>query len=109
MGIPEYWRFDETGRHHRTRLAGDRLEDGRYVPIDINEAAEEMLQGYSAALNLLLGWNNGTLGWHDPVTGLHIATFESERLRADRERERRIEAEAQVRALQEQLQRLRGD
>ena len=25
MGIPEYWRFDETGDHHGTRLAGDRL------------------------------------------------------------------------------------
>ena len=25
LGIPEYWRFDETGRYHRTRLAGDRL------------------------------------------------------------------------------------
>ena len=22
LGIPEYWRFDETGRYHRTRLAG---------------------------------------------------------------------------------------
>ncbi len=24
LGIPEYWRFDETGRRHGTRLAGDR-------------------------------------------------------------------------------------
>ena len=25
LGIPEYWRFDETGASHGTRLAGDRL------------------------------------------------------------------------------------
>ena len=25
LGIPEYWRFDETGEHHGTRLAGERL------------------------------------------------------------------------------------
>ena len=31
LRIPEYWRFDETGRYHRTRLAGDRLV-GRPVP-----------------------------------------------------------------------------
>ncbi len=123
IGIGEYWRFDETGQHHGTRLAGDRLEDGQYLPVDINEVAEGVLQGYSPALNLLLRWTNGTLGWHDPDTGLHIATFESEQVRADQEwagrmeeragrmeeRAARILAEAQVRALQEQLRRLRSD
>ena len=29
LGIPEYWRFDETGEFHGTRLAGDRLVEGR--------------------------------------------------------------------------------
>ena len=33
LGIPEYWRFDETGEFHGTRLAGDRLVDGRYEPV----------------------------------------------------------------------------
>ena len=28
LGIPEYWRFDETGEHHGRRLAGDRLATG---------------------------------------------------------------------------------
>ena len=32
LRIPEYWRFDETGEFHGTRLAGDRLGDGRYEP-----------------------------------------------------------------------------
>ena len=49
LGILEYWRFDETGRHHGTRLAGDRLENGVYVPIQIDRLADDVLQGYSRA------------------------------------------------------------
>ena len=116
LRIPEYWRFDETGQYHRTRLAGDRLVGDRYQPIDIDELASDVLQGYSSALNLYLRWTNGTLGWHDPDTGLHIATFESEQLRADREQARadreqaaRLQAEARAREMEEELHRLRGD
>ena len=101
LGIPEYWRFDETGSFHRTRLAGDRLTpDGRYQPIPIEEVAEGILQGYSLVLNLLLRWENGQLRWHDPATGRHIATFEDER-------EARLRAEARVRELEERLNSLR--
>ena len=60
--IPEYWRFDETGEHHGTRLAGDRLAGDVYVSIDIAELPDDVLQGYSPALNLLLRWEHG--GWH---------------------------------------------
>ena len=38
LGVQEYWRFDHTGNFHRTKLAGDRLVEGRYEPIDIEEA-----------------------------------------------------------------------
>ena len=116
LRIPEYWRFDETGRYHRTRLAGDRLVGDRYQPIDIDELEADVLQGYSNALNLHLRWTNGTLGWHDPETGLHIATFASERAgriqaeaRADQERIARLQAEARAREMEEELHRLRGD
>ena len=30
FGIPEYWRFDETGEYYGDRLAGERLVDGVY-------------------------------------------------------------------------------
>ena len=100
LGIPEYWRFDETGDFHRTRLAGDRLVEGRYEPIPIESVGERVLQGYSRALNLLIRWDHGQLGWYDPETGQHIATFEQERARADA-------AEARVRELEAELERQR--
>ena len=108
FGILEYWRFDPTGEHHGAPLAGDRLEGGRYVPIPIDELNEDVLQGYSAALNLYLRWEAGRLGWHDPATGEHIPTYESLRARADRERAARIQAEARIRELENELHRLRN-
>ena len=100
-GILEYWRFDETGRYHGTRLAGDRLVNGRYEPIEIDELPDGSRQGYSLILNVHLRWVQGQLHWHDPATGLHIATFDSER-------EARIQAEARVQELEEQIRQLHG-
>ena len=111
LGIPEYWRFDESGgRHHGAPLAGDRLVDGVYQPIPIERIDDRTHQGYSAALDLHLRWEDGRLGWYDPATGRHITRFRDERDRAnqaeaqvDIERDRanaeqgaRQEAEAQV-------------
>ncbi len=116
LGIAEYWRFDETGQYHGSRLAGDRLVDGRYQPIDIIELPDGNLSGHSAVLGLELRWTDGSLGWHDPDAGEHIATFDSEREgrlaeSAARlaEREARLQAEARVQELEEELQRLRGN
>ena len=73
--------------------------------------------GYSATLNLILRWEQGQLGWYDPATEQHIATFDSEheariaaeahaeneRARADNEHEARIAAEARIRELEARL------
>ena len=75
--------------------------DGRYQPTAIEEVGDGALQGYSAALNIHLRWEQGRLAWHDPATGRRITTFEDERSRAD-------SAEARVRELEEENQRLRG-
>ena len=117
FGILEYWRFDETGENHGTRLAGDRLVAGRYEPMDIEELSGGALQGYSSVLNLHLRLENGSLGWYVPDTGEHIPTYESQRDRADRaeaqanqaaaqaerEREARLQAEARIRELESEL------
>ena len=114
LGIGEYWRFDQTpdGRWHGTRLAGDRLVDGEYVPVEIEELSDGSLRGYSPALNVHLRWIDGELAFHDPATDAPIASFESERERADSERAARLQerdradrAEARVRELEERLGR----
>ena len=85
LGIGEYWRFDETetGRYHGARLAGERLVDGRYVALDIEELPDGSLQGYSSVLNLYLRWELNDLVFYDPETGRRITTFEDERARAN--------------------------
>ena len=123
FGIPEYWRFDETGEHYGDRLVGERLADGVYEPIEIEQLAGGILQGSSDVLDLDIRWHDGRLEWYDPETGRHIATFDDERTariqaethvideraRADGERTARIQAEARNRELEEELRRLRGE
>ena len=101
MLIPEYWRFDKTGQYHGTRLAGERLENGAYVPIPIDQLAEDVLQGYSQALNLLLRWERGELAFHDPDTERHIVTFDDLQERVDQERAARLQTEARLQAERE--------
>ncbi len=115
FGIPEYWRFDETGEWYGDRLAGERLVDGVYEPIRIEQIAGGILQGRSDMLGLDIRWHDGRLEWFDPQTGRHIMTLDDERARADGERAARIQAEtraadaeARARELEEELQRLRG-
>ncbi len=120
LGIPEYWRFDDSGgRYHGAPLAGDRLVNSLYEPIPIEQIDAGTYQGYSAALDLFLRWEDGKLGWYDPATGRHIPRFSDEQERADAERERaeaereRAEAEraradqaeARVRELEAELRR----
>ncbi len=100
LRVSEYWLFDSEGRFHGFTLRGYRLVDGRYEEIELSEIAPGVFQGYSAALNVLLRAEDGRLGWHDPATGEHIPTFQSERARAET-------AEAQVRELAAELRRLR--
>ena len=67
--------------------------EGQYEPIAIEEVEEDILQGYSAVLGLLIRWERGQLRWHDPETGREIPTFEGERARADAAEEGRLAAE----------------
>ena len=93
LGILEYWRFDETLRGRNPRLAGDRLVDGQYQPMPIEELPGGILQGYSEVLNLYLRWERSQLEWYDPATGRPIVSLQ--------------DAKARVHELEEELQRLR--
>ena len=109
LGIPEYWRFDETGNDHGARLAGDRLEGDAYRPMPIDDVSPGVLQGYSPVLNLIIRWDHGQLVWIDPATEEPILTYEDQKDRADEEMTARILAEDRVRYLEEEIRRLRGE
>ena len=120
FGIPEYWRFDPSGGlHHSAPLAGDRLVEGAYQPVEIQEMGPAHLHGHSDTLGLDLCWEDGRLRWWDPATQSYLLTFDEERdvriaeaearaaaeARADREQEGRTAAEARVRELEAELER----
>ena len=114
LGIPEYWRFDETGEHHGQRLAGDRLVGDRYEPIEITERPDGGLEGYSEVLELYLRWEDGWLQWHDPETGRAIMNLAEMQRIAEEERQGRLETqkarlEAEQRAEEERQARLKAE
>ena len=114
FGIPEYWRFDPTGRaRYGEPIAGDRLVDGAYQPIEIVEIEPEHFHGHSEILSLFPCWDHGQLRFYDPATGQHLMTFAEERqariaeqeaLRA--EREARIAEQEALRAARARVQEL---
>ncbi len=115
FGIPEYWRFDETGEYYGERLVGECLVEGEYRSIPIEQSSEDTLQGHSDVLDLDIRWHDGQLEWYDPATDRHIVTADDERqarieaeARADDERQARVESDARVRELEDELRRLRG-
>ncbi len=103
--IPEYWRFDPTGgQRHDAPIAGDRLVDDAYQPIQVTEVGPQHLHGHSEVLDLDLCWDQGQLRWYDPAAQAHLLTFDEERAARIAEREARIAAESRVRELQAELE-----
>ena len=79
-GIREYWRYDQTGGdYHKEALAGDRLVDGEYKPLDIDWLDANRCRGYSAVLDLYVCWEYGNLRWYDHHAGEYLLTFFDER------------------------------
>ncbi len=107
LGVVEYWLFDVEAEFYGFTLAGYRLTQGGYEPIEVSEIGPSVFQGYSAMLNLNLRAGDGYLGWHDPATGDHIPTLETQTTRAQNAEARAETAEARVRELEDQILRLR--
>ena len=118
-GIPEYWRFDPSGgEYHDAALAGDRLVDGAYQPIEIECLDGNRCRGYSEFLGMYVCWEYGELRWYNPGTQSYLRTHaddveradqaEAERDRAEAEREReaaaRREAEAELDRLRKRIE-----
>ena len=96
-GIPEYWRFDSShGIYHDAALAGDRLVDGKYEPIEIKAPDAMSRYGYSAALDLWLCWEDYRLRLFDDKTGQYLRTHDDEYDRAELEAYARQQADLRV-------------
>ena len=121
LGIPEYWRFNSgVGPRDFPRLSGDRLADGRYEPVPIEEWAPGRYRGYSDTLGLYVCWEQAagqdpSLEWYDPVEGVYLPGYdavmeardsaEAARLSAEA---RADQAEARIRQLEAENRRLRN-
>ena len=93
-GVPEYWRYDPSGgEYHDVALAGDRLVDGEYQPIEIEWLDEERCRGYSEFLGLYVCWEYGELRWFNPRTESYLRTHADDVERAEAERVARALAE----------------
>ena len=98
-GIPEYWRFDSShGIYHDAALAGDRLVDGKYEPIEIKAPDAMSRYGYSDVLDLWLCWEDYRLRLFDDKTGQYLRTHDDEYDRAELEAYARRQAD--LRAIQ---------
>ena len=120
LGVPEYWKLDPTGGElYGIVLMGERLIDGEYVPYDLNVEPDGSVWSRSEVLELDFIWDGEQFSIRDALTGDIIdprASVELERIRADvaesraetaegqaeRERQARLEAEAQLRRLMEE-------
>ena len=97
IGMGEYWRYDGTGgTFYRRPLVGERLVDGEYEELPLQEEPDGMIWGHSPALGLDLCWDNGRLHFYDPNTGEWLRNLEEERERADEAVARADEAVARA-------------
>ena len=124
MGVPEYWRFDRSGGNlYGQALAGDRLVNGVYQPIEITTEPDGVIWGYSEILGLSLcyvpdsaperfTYDRGMLLFFDRETGQYLMTDEEEHVaylesqaQLEESRSQLEESQARVRELEEELRR----
>ena len=109
-GISEYWRHDTTkGELYGAALAGDRLVNGVYQPVEITTDPDGTIWGHSPVLGVDLVWHAEKLRVFDPATGEYVPDPDEAYDRALAEAALRTDAEAEVRRLQEEIRRLRGE
>lgn len=96
LGVTEYFRFDPLGDCLSPRLQGLRLAGGRYRPIRPNPDGSLLSQTTGVLFHL----DSAQLRLTDAATGAPL-------LRKEEEAKARRQAEAKVRALEEELARLR--
>ena len=110
IGVKEYWRFDPSGGdYYGASLAGDRLVNGAYEPIQLEINSDGLAIGYSVPLGLSLCVQEGMhpiadnvrmdrLLFYNPETGSYIRNLAA--MQADL-----AAAQARIRELEAELRR----
>lgn len=108
-GVQEYWQYDPEGLFMRPLLRGNRLVDGRYVPIDVQiDPESDLCRGFSPLLGLDLFGRREWFRFRNPATGQFLNNLrESEqgRLAAEQGRLAAEQALDQERAARLELER----
>ena len=95
---PTAWRSPGSGDYYDVALAGDRLVDGVYEPIEVEQLGEVVWRGYSETLGLHVCWEQGRLRFFDSMTESYLLSHQ--------EVEARRDAEAEIRRLRARLEEL---
>ena len=99
IGIPEYWRFDPTGGDfYGQPLAGDRLVNHTYEPMELTAEPDGILKGYSQALRLSLCGLDGMLKFYNHETNSYLRNLVQTQAAL-------TQAEARVHQLSQELER----
>ena len=99
IGIPEYWRFDPTGGDlYGQPLAGDRLVDNTYEPLELTAEPDGILKGYSPILRLSLCWLDEMLKFYNHETRNYLRNLGQTQAAL-------TQAEARIHELTEELKR----
>ena len=117
FGVSEYWRFDPSGgRFHDAPLAGDKLVNGEYTPIEIMVETDGRHWGYSEVLGLELWWDERMLRFRDPATREFLRTpeeiyadYQAAESKASEAEARAEAAEARLAEMEAELRRLRSE
>ena len=117
IGVPEYWRFDpKDGEYHGAKLAGDRLVDGEYQPIELTREPDGILKGHSTVLGLSLCWDDNWPRLYNPATDTYLegwsevwAARQEAEAQAAVEQAARLAAESRIRQLEAELRRRQAD
>ncbi len=99
IGIPEYWRFDPTGGDfYGQPLAGDRLVNNTYEPVELTDEPDGILKGYSPILRLSLCWLDEMLKFYNHETHTYLRNLVQTQAAL-------TQAEARINELTEELER----
>lgn len=108
IGVAEYWRFDPEGSYYPVALAGERLVNGEYEPIEIDSDSAGVLRGHSNTLGLdICARGELELRLYDPANGEWLRSHRESEVERVAAQERALAAEERIRQLEARM-RLHG-